>query len=267
LASVCAGTGPIADLEVKVRQTAEFLAEDFPDSAAFTSASVKAVAAEVQFFPPYGKLKAFLGAWWEQNRPAMPAGEPDDIDATDLPVGDKIFVRRWQSASHLAANKTALGDWVAKPWPGGVVGAAVLDRTTPALVVDLSLIRRHAPAGYRRLLRTNQQAAQIAGKMQWPDPTGPRPVPRSDEDQAASAKAADKRIGIATDGVGDRIEGGAPRPPDPEHMRGRLLHDQIEAQRGRKIGQLSREALDAAWAASKLRRPDTPEPPLPEAAE
>jgi hypothetical protein len=264
LAISCAGETPLADQQRKVDLLAEDLALDFPDSAAFTNDSCRAVAGAVDEFPSYGKLKAFLGAWWEQNRPATPAGEPDDIDATDLPVGDKIFVRRWLSGSHLSGNRAAIGDWLAKPWPGGVVGAAV-DGQVPALVVDLSLIRRHAPAGYRRLLRTNQQAAQIAGKMGWTDIEHRRGEPSADEQAAVAALVA--KI------TGQIRPTGEPAKPNQAHNAAGLRFAELVAkERGRRLGAVDPKTLDALWAANdKLARPqrppDPPEPPLPEAAE
>jgi hypothetical protein len=264
LAISCAGETPLADQQRKVDLLAEDLALDFPDSAAFTNDSCRAVAGAVDEFPSYGKLKAFLGAWWEQNRPATPAGEPDDIDATDLPVGDKIFVRRWLSGSHLAGNRAAIGDWLAKPWPGGVVGAAV-DGQVPALVVDLSLIRRHAPAGYRRLLRTNQQAAQIAGKMGWTDIEHRRGEPRARTSRRRSRHWWPRQTGRS--GWGSPT--GAPAKPNQAHnAAGLRFAEQVAKERGRKLGNSARKpSMPPGRPPSCAASVRPPEPPLPEAAE
>jgi hypothetical protein len=248
LASACSSGGPIAELEAKVRQFAPWLADDFPDPATFTDQSVRAVAAEAQFWPPYGKLRAFLAAWWQDNRPQTPAGEPDDLDATRLPTADKLMVRRWQSAARLHGNIRALGDWAATPWPDDRVGALVAD-AAPALAVDLALIRRHAPAGYRWLLEHRRMAKATADKMRWPPPAARVEEPKADPN----------RRGQTTNARGQPIASGAPKAAIPTHQAAAQLYArQVEATHGRQPGQVSREALAAIWE----QTPDAPRPQI-----
>jgi hypothetical protein len=265
LASACSSGGPIADLEAKVRQFTPWLADDFPDSATFTDASVKAVATEVVYWPPYGKLKDFLAAWWQGHRPATPGPaftpeESADLESAELSSVDKHMARKWLSALNMPGNRTAVGDWVAAAWPGDVVQAPVLGSTTPALVVDLSLLRRWQPAAYRWLLRHSQPAAHIATKQRWTEREARREGPTAEELAAVA-----ERVGTLTDATGKvRVGDGGPRRPDSNHAAAAKRYaDQVETERGRKIGQLSREALDKAWAGSGLQRPQVPDAPPP----
>jgi hypothetical protein len=261
LAATCAGSLPPDEVRNRVDLMAEDLAHDFPDAAVFSDDSRRGVAAELQSFPTYGRLKAFLGAWWDQHRPTAPTpGEPAELEATDLPVVDRFMLGKWLSVAAMPGNRKVVGDWVAQPWADNAVGAAVQGQV-PALVVDLSLIRRHATAGYRHLLRTSQLAAQVASKMGWTDIEHRRAAPTEDELAAVA-----ERVGSLTNGVGHRIDDGGPRAPNTNHQAaaGRYAA-QVEAQRGRKIGQLSPEQLNAAWDASKTVRPQVP--PKQEAAE
>jgi hypothetical protein len=46
------------------------LAGEFPHPAAFSLASLIAIAGECRFFPAYAELRGHLGAWWREHRPA-----------------------------------------------------------------------------------------------------------------------------------------------------------------------------------------------------
>jgi hypothetical protein len=254
LLGLAAATTVPADIEKRVRQIATFLADDFGDPGVFSDASLKAAAAGNDTFPSYGVLKTFLAAWWEQNRPRTTSGEPDDLDAVEMPEADRGMVRRWLSAHRMPANAKAVGDWTATAWPGDGKPVQPVWGQCPALVVDLSLIRRHAPAGYRWLLRHNQAAAAVAGKMTWAEADAPKPPP-TDEQVAAVAALVANRVGRTTNGAGQPIPSGAPQPPNPAHQEALSRYASQIGLRGRRAGELSREQLDAVWEAAGATRP------------
>ena len=77
---------------------AEKLAKEFPP-AAFTTASLEAVARAVKRLPTYGELCDALSAWWRENR-----GPGSDALALDMPEAERslnayerAWVRRWRS--------------------------------------------------------------------------------------------------------------------------------------------------------------------------
>lgn len=72
LATLTAGTTPLADSKAKVAALTGMLAEQYP-AQAFTRRSLEHVAAACTFFPSYGELNRILGAWWKDHRPQHPA--------------------------------------------------------------------------------------------------------------------------------------------------------------------------------------------------
>jgi hypothetical protein len=167
------------------------------------------------------------------------------------------MARRWLSAERMAGNRTAVGDWVATAWPGDGRPVQPVLGQAPALVVDLSVMRRYGPAAYRWLLRHSRAAASIAGKMGWGDAEPRRDAP-GEEEQAAVAGMVDaivRRVASAT------VPQGAPRPPDPAHQAAVSRYAAQVGLRGRGLGELSREQLEAVWQAAGAQRPGPREGP------
>lgn len=67
-----------ADLDQKIAAIASLLAEDFRDPRVFCKQSLRFVSAEVRFFAAYADVYRSLGAWWKENRPALPALPPPE---------------------------------------------------------------------------------------------------------------------------------------------------------------------------------------------
>jgi hypothetical protein len=79
------------DLDAQtVRDLAEMLADDFP-AGAFTTESLQAVAREHEWFPAYAVIRAVVGQWWAENRPAVPAIEGPG----GLAAADRTWVAYW----------------------------------------------------------------------------------------------------------------------------------------------------------------------------
>jgi len=72
LANLTAGTVPLPDAKAKIATIASGLAEEYPP-AAFNRTSLLHVARQCKFFPSYGELTTHLTAWWNDNRPVLPA--------------------------------------------------------------------------------------------------------------------------------------------------------------------------------------------------
>jgi hypothetical protein len=72
LANMTAGTSPLADAKAKIASLASGLVEEYPP-AAFTRGSLLHVARQCKFMPSYAELTTHLTAWWNDNRPVLPA--------------------------------------------------------------------------------------------------------------------------------------------------------------------------------------------------
>jgi len=72
LANMTAGSVPLPDAKAKIASLASGLVEEYPP-AAFTRQSLLTVARQCKFFPSYAELTSALTAWWNENRPVLPA--------------------------------------------------------------------------------------------------------------------------------------------------------------------------------------------------
>lgn len=78
LGVLTAGNMTRAEAEMKLRAYVPLLQDRFPP-AAFTQASLEAVASQCRFFPSYADVAAHLGNWWRENRPLPPALPPPPV--------------------------------------------------------------------------------------------------------------------------------------------------------------------------------------------
>lgn len=82
LATLTAGTTPLADSKAKVAALASMLASEYPPEA-FSRRSLEHIARQCTFFPSYGELARALSAWWQDNRPPQQAVEYDRFAVSD----------------------------------------------------------------------------------------------------------------------------------------------------------------------------------------
>lgn len=75
LGVLTAGNMTRAEAEMKLRAYVPLLQDRFPP-AAFTQASLEAVASQCRFFPAYGDVVTYLAAWWFEHRPPLPQLPP-----------------------------------------------------------------------------------------------------------------------------------------------------------------------------------------------
>src|SRR5215472_9384616 len=68
LATITAGTAPLADAKAKIAALSALLIDEFPE-AAFCKQSLVHVAASCKFFPTFSELRDALTAWWRENKP------------------------------------------------------------------------------------------------------------------------------------------------------------------------------------------------------
>jgi hypothetical protein len=250
LANACAGNAPLADAASKIAEMSKMLAEEFPDDAVFTDASKRFVAGQCHLFPSFGKCRDFLHVWWKENCPRTSDGLPDDLESAKLPSRDRLMVGLWMRKYALSENRKRLDDWNATAWPKQRDNPELddvtppIDELAPSLAVDLSLLRRHARAGYRWLVEHNASAASTQSKMGWRGAEEQHKGPRTDEELEAIAAIVRRRFPSVTDGAGHAVPSGAPRPPDPAHQR--LIADQVQEHAGRPLGALTPEALEEA---------------------
>jgi hypothetical protein len=166
LANITKATTEGAMSAEKIADLALMLAKEFP-SAAFTSDSLQAVCAEIEWFPAYSTLRAAVAIWWGDHRPRTrqltgPAG------AEDLGIIDQ----RWFAFWHTRCAEISAGrgeDEFGHPRnPYAGRGSAEAARANLA-----GLMRLKSPAAW----------ALISGD------DGSRPVP-TDADRAAVAESA-----------------------------------------------------------------------------
>lgn len=122
------------------------------------------IGVDMDRVPTLARLRKALDIWHEANKPKAVV-LPDSVDATDLPATDRALVRFW------------LRDFAeGKP--------------RQALTISLSVLRRHAPSGYRWLLDTRSDgamlAAEIAVTQRWGEAEH-RWTPPTEEEKAAVA--------------------------------------------------------------------------------
>lgn len=86
LATMTAGSMPIAEAKARVASLASMLAEDFP-AEAFNRASLRAVAGENTFFPTYKEIRDGIAACLPKRLPS--AGE--------LPPGTQAAITAWSN--------------------------------------------------------------------------------------------------------------------------------------------------------------------------
>lgn len=108
LATLCAGSQPLAGAKSKIAAYASLLADDFP-AAAFTRASLQHVAQANRFFPSYAEIHQPLSAWWQDNRPAPRALPPPD-PTSKCPLDEHGFPDR-NRASQAQINEYYRNDW------------------------------------------------------------------------------------------------------------------------------------------------------------
>jgi hypothetical protein len=226
LANLTAGNAPLADASTKIAAMAKDLADDFPDPMMFTPESRKGVASACDFFPSYSRLKAFLGAWWEDNRPRdAVSGVPADLESADLPAPDRSLVLIWLRDD---------GE----------------GRSRALQAVSLSVIRRHAVSGYRWLVKTNANAASIAAEHDWRE-AEPRREPPTDEEVEAVARIVADRFPSTTNAAGQPIPSGEPARANPAHDAAiGVLAAKVAANHNRPMGALGAETLEAVRAAN-----------------
>jgi len=137
LGTLTAAAMSVEEAVAKLNAFGPFLAEDFAD-AAFTAASLKAVARQCRYFPTYGELAPLLQAWWDESRPAVvrdPQGPTEE---------DEAVLRNWQRHSS--------GDW----------GKTVPKDPAKALRHELELYRQVRSALFAHLVATDERARFIA---------------------------------------------------------------------------------------------------------
>jgi hypothetical protein len=151
LATLVAGSTPLAEIKTKIAAVAGLLAEDFPHRDTFTKTSLAAMAKEFTFFPSYAELVRHLNRWWDINRPkTIPLPEMDE----DMPEPDRAIVRSWNEYRS-GVKKLDCGN--IEHW--------------------LSIIRKYAPAAFAYLCRTDTLAAAIASSKCWVSEPTPPPTP------------------------------------------------------------------------------------------
>jgi hypothetical protein len=231
------------EADAKVRDFVEGL-KNMPKEA-FTEDSLQAASETFDYFPPFAALHKFLIKWWEDNRPRPPA--LPGADDPNLDTEDRIWIKLWNE----------------KQAAGFSDGPNAMER--------LRLVRRFKPRAYAFLLRTDDQAAQIAVLNKWHDePRGDR----TPEEIAAAARTVSAAMAdLAAVTVRKLRAGSLYRAPDPAHlatarataadatdtrMAAAIEEERaqraaaFEAKHGRKPGELTAEQLAAQRADNPL---------------
>lgn len=209
LASLTAGTAPLADAKAKIAALAGVLSQDFPMPEAFCKASLYTISKQFTFFPSYGPLGKALERWWGENRPKSEF-IPNDPGLTPQ---ERALVLTWHRDKEADfAHLMDKGDLRAR------------------MALSLGILRKYRGA-FAYICRTDLDAASIVVERQWQLDL-PRTGPRLDEEIAA-CEAASR---AAVQGIADAL-----RPPRP------LMSHRVEPETlpARQPATLPKERLDA----------------------
>jgi hypothetical protein len=120
----------------------DFLYADFQSSAAtFTQASVRDIARQNEFFPPYKLLHRQLTAWWELNKPRSAALE-GPAGAADLSEMDRLSIKLWTEMALAGGSREKL-------------------------TIRLDVLRSFADGAFQWLVTNDLTAASIARQHHW----------------------------------------------------------------------------------------------------
>ena len=121
------------DAEAKLAAYIPLLAARF-EAAAFTQASLEAVAARCKFFPSYSEIVEHLGAWWRDNRPRPQGLAPPKPQQRPQPSPEQIAAAHAQVEELLASFPSRRARASPQPrylTPAQLARAYAQDRCTP----------------------------------------------------------------------------------------------------------------------------------------
>lgn len=136
---------------------ASLLGQDFP-AGAFTMGSLNTTASGLTFFPVYEVIRQKVGAWWQQNMPAIARGIANDSRYLGLSTVERSWMSFWDDAVATGFTPKREGE---PPRNAGTID---------------SLIRQHAPRVWDRLNPTEFPASIPAQQKRladdWADDEG-----------------------------------------------------------------------------------------------
>jgi hypothetical protein len=182
------GFAPGIDPTGKIATMAVMLGEKYPDSRMFCDASATFVAFEcgLMNMPSVAIIARFVERWWDKHKPPAStralAGH-GALEAAALSNSDRALVECWL---HNAAAGNAARD----------------------LTVQLDVLRKHAPAGFRWLIGPGQNmlAAEIAVTQRWYDAAEHQRAPPSEVEIETVAALVRQCAGTIAGSVPGNVE-------------------------------------------------------------
>jgi hypothetical protein len=218
LGTLCAGSMPKAEADLKISAYAGLLAERY-DRAAFCGKSLEAVAAQSKFWPSYGEVCDRLDAWWAANKPqqlaishprALTVLQTAHVACCDRRLSDGADAATVLGVLHAASGNAAITE-ILRDRPGLVPlcrAKGWLDEFVPltddqrarVLEVARAFSDRSAPSGPAHLVARNatgpaREPARLdklaVARAATPAVLASRPDLRAVLDQAAANEGAE----------------------------------------------------------------------------
>ena len=239
---------PDRDLKIAIQHVAGQVHTKYPPEA-FTPVSARAIAEGLDGFPSLEVFADRLAAWWADHRPGSDAALPGG-DNPNLSREDRLILANFERDRDDGFSRINAPSFRAK------------------LAIRLSTYRRHYPALFRHIVRTDLEAAAIAVQYGWTEDAETAhysPDKRTDEERARASVT----VAEAIQAMAQQRRPTATFPADRPGV-GRKLDEAVqqvkeaaaafERVRGRKPGELSPEQLAEARARAGIKTPP-PRPP------
>jgi hypothetical protein len=146
LATLTAGSAPVADAKVKIAALAGMLTTEFPPDA-FTRDSLQHVARACTFFPSYAELTRALSGWWREHKSDVQA--KIGTETSEMPLKMRFWIKYWERRK--AENFAPLRD---------KTGALIRTDITDWRAHCAGLVRSQSPEAWAYIRRPVLMAAE-----------------------------------------------------------------------------------------------------------